>query len=570
MTSLSEKSDASPAESETPRRTGDTNLAATKAETRLHETSLHETSLQDGGARSGVDVPGYEYPDTSALVSITIALCLAILPVALDTTILAAAIPTITDYFGSAEDIAWYVGAYPLTICAFQLAYGKLYTLYSIKWVYISSIAIFEIGSAVCGWAPSSASLIVGRAVAGIGCAGIICGSFVIVNFAVPTEKRPFFQGVVGGIFGVALIAGPPIGGALSSNVTWRWCFWINLPLGAASAVVIMLLYKSPPRVQQGQSSWLGKIKEMDPLGTFVLVVSVTCLFLALTWGGAKYSWNSGTIIALLVLMIFFMLLYVATQYFNKTHATIPERLIRQRSVAAACWYGFCMSGAGWVMVYFIPIWFQAVLEVSAAQSGVYMLAAILPAVATSVLGGAYITVFGYYNPILIIGSIFSAAGAGCLTLLKADASHAQWIGYQVIYGIGFGFAVQAPEIVVQTVLPPEDIPAGISLIVFTQSIGGAILVAVTQSIFFNKLIAGLSVIIGPEAAASAVSEGTTNYQGQIPAEILSPVLEAFNYAIVTSWYGAVAIASLSIVGALACEWRSVKGGHGQAVSTSH
>lgn len=141
---------------------------------------------------------------------------------------MAAAIPTITDYFGSTEDIAWYVGAYPLTICASHLPFGKLYTLYSIKWVYISSIAIFEIGSAICGWAPTSAALIVGRAVAGIGCAGITCGSYVIVNFAVPTHRRPFFQGVIGSLFGVALIAGPPIGGAFSSHVTWRWCVSIS------------------------------------------------------------------------------------------------------------------------------------------------------------------------------------------------------------------------------------------------------------------------------------------------------------------------------------------------------
>lgn len=133
-------------------------------------------------------------------------------------------LPSITDHFGSTDDIAWYAGVYPLTICATQLAFGKFYALYPIKWVYIAAIVIFEIGSTLCAAAPTSAVLIVGRAVAGIGSAGIVGGSFTIIGFAVPLEKRPLFMGLLSGIFGLALIAGPPVGGAFSTYVSWRWC----------------------------------------------------------------------------------------------------------------------------------------------------------------------------------------------------------------------------------------------------------------------------------------------------------------------------------------------------------
>lgn len=299
---------------------------------------------------------------------------------------------------------------------------------------------------------------------------------------------------------------------------------------------------------------------EMDPVGAIVLLGGVICLFLALTWGGSKYAWNDGRIIALLTLAIAFLIGFVATQYFNKTHATIPRRLISQRSVAGAAWCGFCNSGAAWVLVYFIPVWFQAILGTTAEESGVYMLASILAAVIASVATGAFISTVGYYSPVLILGSILSATGAGCLTLFTINTTKAEWIGYQVLYGLGFGMSAQTPLLVVQTVLAPEDIPAGISLVVFLQSIGGAIMVAVAQSVFFNKLIEGLGEILGSYTlAAQLVSQGTTNYRAEIPENLMTPILTAFNSALITSWYTAVAVASLGIVGALAVEWKSVK-----------
>lgn len=186
------------------------------------------------------------YPGALKLALITLALCLAVFLVALvsvpsrcyavsrikkvdrgalkDNTIIATAIPQITDHFGTIDDIGWYGSAYLLTTCAFQLFYGKLYTLLSIKWVYLAAILIFEVGSAICGAAPTSSVLIVGRAIAGVGCGGILSGTFTIIGFAVPLARRPMYNGILGGVYGISAVAGPLMGGAFTDKVSWRWC----------------------------------------------------------------------------------------------------------------------------------------------------------------------------------------------------------------------------------------------------------------------------------------------------------------------------------------------------------
>ncbi|KAJ5002298.1 Efflux pump aflT, partial [Colletotrichum sp. SAR 10_99] len=212
---------------------------------------------------------------------------IALFLVALDRTIIATAIPRITDEFGSLGDIGWYGSAYMLTTAASQLVFGRVYKFYNLRWVFLGSIFVFEIGSLLCGVAPNSATLIAGRAIAGVGSAGIFTGAMMVMIPMVPLHKRPMFQGIFGMVFGLASVIGPLIGGGFTGTVTWRWCFYMNLPIGGAALVYLFFMLKAPKQQPREPATLTQHILRLDPLGTFFFLPSIVALLLALEWGGA-------------------------------------------------------------------------------------------------------------------------------------------------------------------------------------------------------------------------------------------------------------------------------------------
>jgi MFS family permease len=207
-----------------------------------------------------------------------IALCLSVFCMALDNTILATAIPRITDQFNSLDDIGWYASAYLLTTCALQLIFSKLYTFYNIKWIYLMSVFIFEIGSLLCGVSPNSTALIIGRAIAGIGGAGIFSGAILIISKTVPLHQRPSYTSAIGSMYGIASVAGPLMGGAFTDRLTWRWCFYINLPFGGVTLLSLSSSSKLPkefePELQVGEHSLTSSTSWVPPFSFPLLYVS--------------------------------------------------------------------------------------------------------------------------------------------------------------------------------------------------------------------------------------------------------------------------------------------------------
>ncbi|KAJ5117029.1 hypothetical protein N7456_001377 [Penicillium angulare] len=523
------------------------------------DTSPKDENGEDSSSTADDPEKDVEYPSALRLVLITIALCLCVFCVALDNTIIATAIPKITDQFNSLDDVGWYGSAYLLTTCAVTLSFGKLYTFYSIKWIYLIALSIFEIGSLVCGITPSSVGLICGRAIAGLGAAGLFSGSILIITQSVPLDKRPIYTGLVGAMFGIANVAGPLMGGAFTDNLTWRWCFYINLPIGAVTFFFILFFFQNP-RVIKKKTGWKQQLTEMDLVGTFFFLPAIISLLLALQWGGTKYAWGSGRIIGLFVVFGVLGLVFMATQSWAGDRATVPPRLIKNRNVWGAAWYSMAIGACYFVLVYYLPIWFQAIKGASAMKSGIMNLPMIIAVVVVSILAGGLVTACGYYTPFMIFSSIIITIGAGLLSTLQVDSGHPKWIGYQALFGIGLGLGMQQPMIVAQTALKAEDVPSGTAMMIFTQTLGGSIFLSVAQNIFQNQLFRNLAVDAPDANAAKLVSAGATLLRSVVSGSELHRVLIAYNDAITQTFYVSVAIGALSLVGPIFIEWLSVKG----------
>ncbi|KAF3085426.1 hypothetical protein TWF102_011570 [Orbilia oligospora] len=531
--------------------------ASQVSDSTLMDTANTTTHIAD----EKLEIPDHEdkpqeKESKAKIILVFISVFLSMFLVALDRTIISTAIPQITDEFNSITDVGWYGSAYLLTCCAFQLLLGKVYTLYPIKFVLIGNILLFEIGSALCGAAPNSSSFIVGRAISGIGAAGIFAGTVVCIVHIVPLHKRPQFQGLFGGLFGLASIVGPIVGGAFTSHVSWRWCFYINLPLGGVSLLVIFFWLHIPEQ-ETMKHPWAEKLLQLDVVGTMMLVPGVVCLVLAMQWGGQKYDWNNGRIIVLLVLMSVLLAGFAAVQVLIPRTATLPVRIFKQRSVVSGFWQTLCIGSSMYVYIYFLPLWFQTIKGVSAVDSGIRILPFMLSMVVGSMLGGAVTTRVGYYTPFAIVGSCIMSVGGGLLTTLQIDSGPSQWIGYQVVYGLGMGLCFQVPNLAAQTVLPKQDVPIGIALMFFGQLLGAAIFVAVGENVLGNQLVNRLSGVQGIDRTLITEGGATTLLSG-LDVELREIVLVAYSEALRKVFQVGLIVTCLAVIGAATLEWRSI------------
>ncbi|KAM0151564.1 hypothetical protein ACHAPG_008151 [Botrytis cinerea] len=500
-----------------------------------------------------------EYPGTIALTVLTIGLCLSVLLISLDRTIITTAIPYISGEFKSYADVGWYGSAYLLTACAFQPMYGRIFTIFSIKWSYLGANALFEIGSLICGVAPNSLTLIIGRAIAGVGSAGILTGSFVVVAHSVPIQRRPVFTAAVGLMFGLGATVGPLMGGVFTDKVSWRWCFYFNLPVGGVT-ILAMILFFNPKNTLDTKRSFGSRVLDLDILGNILLLGACVMLFIAFQHTEEGNGWSSPMVIGLLVGFGVSMIVLGLWFWYRGNKALIPLEILKQRTVLASCLFSFFLYSALIIHGYYLPQWFQAIKHTSAIASGIDMIPYVLCNAFFTLVAGVIVSKSGYFTPPAIIGTAIATVGCGFISTFRTDTTTAEWIGYEILTSTGFGIAIQQGFTAVQTVLPLEKIPIGTAAVVASQSFGGAVFVSVGNTILQNQLKASYDSGQLPGVNIQAVLDaGATGFRSVVDADQLPALLEVYNGALHKVFIAAIPVTGLAFVSSLFLEWKSVK-----------
>lgn len=400
--------------------------------------------------------------------------------------------------------------------------------------------------------------LIIGRAIAGVGSAGILTGAFVVVANAVPLRQRPVFASFVGLMFGLGATVGPLLGGVFTDKVSWRWCFYFNLPIGGFSIFSMTFFFK-PKNTAKNTGRFFDRVLQLDLIGNAILLGSFVMLFLALQYSEQQIPWSSPKIIGLLsgsgsTAVVFFIWLW-----YKGEKALVPLRIVSQRSVAAACFMAFFIFAALILHVYYLPFWFQAIKGTSALGSGVNMIPYLIANAIFSVFAGIFVSKTGYFTPPAIVGMAIGTVGCGLLTMLKVDGSTGTWIGFEIVAAVGLGMAVQQTYTATQTVLSNKDIPIGTAAVVSMQSLGGAIFVSVGNTILQNELFrAGNSGEIPGVNVQQVIDAGASGFRAIIPAGELEPLLIAYNKALQKVFTAAIPLAGLAFVASLFLQWKNI------------
>ncbi|RDL40133.1 Uncharacterized protein BP5553_00112 [Venustampulla echinocandica] len=503
--------------------------------------------------------PSDAYPSGTKLAVLVLALMVSIFLVALDMTIVATAIPRITQDFSSLEDIGWYGSAFFLTISSFAQLWGKVYTYFPLKWAIITAISIFEVGSLICAVAQNSTTLIVGRAITGAGGAGVTNGCYIIIAFIARPDKRPAFTGVLGATYGLASVVGPLIGGAFTTNVTWRWCFYINLPVGGVALLVLLLFFQTPAAATPKPASLKEKILQMDPLGVLLVTCSLVCFLLALQWGGITKAWDSPEVIGCFVGFVVILFVFVGTQWWLGEKAMMVPRLLLRRETIALSLFNFFLAGSYFNFVYYLPIYFQAIGNFSAAGSAVRNLSLIIGSSVFGIVAGVILTIFGYFHVFLWLGSALCAIAAGLLYTLSHNLNTAKDVCYQLIFGIGAGLCLQVPVMVGQAFAKPEDTATITAILLFFQTLGGTIFISAVQSIFSNQLISHLRSLPSAYDVGQVIAIGADDLRAHFAGAQLADVLDAYMVGLRAAWVLGIACAGAAFLSSFGSKVRSMK-----------
>ncbi|OAA36732.1 Major facilitator superfamily [Beauveria brongniartii RCEF 3172] len=495
--------------------------AATETNIATVDDAAWPTEMQEAQQQEQLTLHGAQ------LWMLVAGLYLGLYLLALELTMLATVIPTLTNEFHTVSDISWYEAAYVVTLCVFTPLVGQFYEQLRIKHVYLTFMLVFEGGLVICATAKSSRMFIIGRAVNGLGSSGQFSGTMLMIGSACPEKIRPLVTAAAVSMISVGSMTGPVIAGVLTARAGWRWCFWMLLPIGSL-VVVLLLMMRLPepsnkPPVLQALKALPARI---DLTGFIPFAGAVAMLLLALTWGGSKLPWSSPTILGMLCGGFALLLVFGFWVRYKNQGALITPSCLKQRPIYIGGLVVSLQGGASQAVPFYLPLWFQVIKGDDPSASAVHLLPSLGTMIVALILFGALVRKFQYVPPWAIAGSLVCCIGAGLFTTLTPDSSVGHWVGYQIITSLGRGISFQAEF------LPPAQTAMGLSVISLCMQLGLAISVSASQTVFANQLPSLLHQY-APEVNITMIQEaGATNARDLISADQFSGFLKAYNQAV--------------------------------------
>ncbi|MFE0799087.1 DHA2 family efflux MFS transporter permease subunit [Streptomyces sp. NPDC058812] len=484
---------------------------------------------------------GQEQVSSGVLVSIG-ALLLGMLLAALDQTIVATALPTIVSDLGGLEHLSWVVTAYMLAATAATPLWGKLGDQYGRKKLFQTAIVIFLVGSALCGVAQSMPELIAFRALQGLGGGGLMVLSMAIVGDLVSPRERGRYQGLFGAVFGATSVLGPLLGGVFTEHLSWRWVFYINLPVGIVALAVIAAVLHIPRRSTR---------HVIDYLGTLLIASVATCLVLVASLGGTTWAWGSPQIIGLAVLGVVLAALFVAVER-RAAEPVLPLKLFRVRTFTLSAVISFVVGFAMFGAMTYLPTFLQVVRGVSPTMSGVHMLPMVFGLLLSSTVSGQIVSRTGRWKVFPVAGTAVTTLGLLLLHQLDENSATAEMSAYFFVFGLGLGLVMQVLVLIVQNAVAYEDLGVATSGATFFRSIGASFGVAVFGTVFAGRLGDKLADAFRGAELPPGVSVDTLKADprgiGALPPALRPEALHAYASAITDVFLYAAPVALLGFV----------------------